>query len=47
MPGAYADMLLVDGDPTQSLQMLPEPEPEQGLRLIVQGGRVVHDRLAG
>jgi len=45
VPGAFADLLLVDGDPTQSLQMLAAPE--QGLRLIVQGGRVVRDRLAG
>jgi imidazolonepropionase-like amidohydrolase len=45
VPGAFADLLIVDGDPTQSLQMLAEPET--GLRLIVQGGRVVHDRLAG
>ena len=44
MPGAWADLLVVDGDPTQSLGMLAEPE--QGIRLLMQGGRVVRNRLA-
>jgi imidazolonepropionase-like amidohydrolase len=43
-PGAWADLLVVDGDPAQSLDMLSQPET--GLRLIMQGGRVVLDRLA-
>ena len=41
--GAWADLLVVDGDPTQELSMLTAPE--QGLRLIMQAGRVVVDRL--
>ncbi len=44
-PGAYADLLLVDGDPAQSLGMLERPE--QGILLLMQGGRMVVDRLAG
>ena len=41
--GALADLLLVDGDPTQDLA--PLVDPERGLRLIVQGGRVVRRAL--
>ena len=41
--GAWADLLVVDGDPTHSLSMLTAPE--HGLRLIMQAGRVVVDRL--
>ena len=43
VPGAAADLLVVEGDPTQELSMLAEPE--RGLRLIMQAGRVVLDRL--
>lgn len=42
VPGAWADLLIVDGDPATSLQMLAEPE--QGIRLLMQGGRIVFDR---
>jgi imidazolonepropionase-like amidohydrolase len=42
--GAWADLLIVDGDPTQGLAMLTRPE--QGVRLIMQGGRIVRDALA-
>lgn len=42
--GAWADLLLVEGDPTLELGMLTRPE--QGLRLILQGGRVVKNTLA-
>jgi len=42
-PGAFADLLVVDGDPAASLAMLAAPE--QGIRLLMQGGRVVLDRL--
>ncbi|MFD0345316.1 amidohydrolase family protein [Kitasatospora aburaviensis] len=38
-PGAWADLLVVDGDPTTDLSVLAEPE--RNLRLIVKGG-VVH-----
>lgn len=45
VPGAWADLLIVDGDPQGSLDMLARPE--QGVRLIMQAGRVVVDRLTG
>lgn len=45
VPGAWADLLIVDGDPTLSLDMLADPDI--GIRLLMQGGRVVVDRLAG
>lgn len=44
-PGALADLLIVDGDPSASLDMLVAPET--GIRLLMQGGRVVVDRLGG
>ena len=43
VPGAWADLLVVDGDPTQELSMLTRPE--HGIRLIMQAGRVVVDRM--
>ncbi|MFY9511100.1 MAG: amidohydrolase family protein [Rubrivivax sp.] len=42
--GAFADLLVVDGDPMVSLAMLVAPD--SGIRLLMQGGRVVFDRLA-
>lgn len=45
LPGAYADLLIVEGDPTQGLAMLTDPD--QGIRLLMQGGRMVRSRLAG
>ena len=44
-PGALADLLVVDGDPSASLDMLADPG--RGIRLLMQGGRVVVDRLGG
>jgi imidazolonepropionase-like amidohydrolase len=44
VPGAFADLLVVDGDPTRELSMLAEPQ--RGIRLILQGGRVCRDTLA-
>ncbi len=44
VPGAWADLLVVDGDPTQDLA--PLGAPAQGIRLLMQSGRVVLDRLA-
>ena len=41
--GAWADLLLVDGDPTRELSMLTKPD--EGIRLVVQAGRVVKDAL--
>ena len=45
VPGAFADLLIVDGDPTRELSMLAEPA--RGIRLLMQGGRVCRDTLAG
>lgn len=42
VPGAFADLLIVDGDPLQSLAMLAAPA--DGIHLILQGGRVVKDK---
>ncbi len=39
VPGAWADLLVVEGDPLASLEMLAQPE--RGIRLLMQGGRVV------
>lgn len=44
-PGAFADLLLVEGDPEQGLAMLAEPE--RGIRWLMQGGSTVIDRLGG
>ena len=41
--GAWADLLVVDGDPTRSLEMLAEPA--SGIRLLMQGGRIVRNSL--
>ena len=43
VPGAWADLLVVDGDPTASLDMLTHPET--GIRLLMQGGRTVRSSL--
>ena len=43
VPGAFADLLVVEGDPSVSLEMLAAPEA--GIRLIMQAGRVVRSRL--
>jgi imidazolonepropionase-like amidohydrolase len=42
VPGAYADLLIVDGDPTQDADVLAEPEAN--IRLLMKGGAVVYDR---
>ncbi len=42
-PGAWADLLVVDGDPTQELSMLADPQ--RGPRLVMKAGRVYCDRL--
>jgi imidazolonepropionase-like amidohydrolase len=43
--GAFADLLVVDGDPTADLAMLTAPQT--GIRLLMQGGRTVRSSLAG
>jgi len=42
--GAWADVLLVDGDPTRELSMLTQPAT--GVRVIVQAGRIVRSTLS-
>ena len=44
VPSAYADLLVVAGDPTQELSMLADPA--RGIRLLMQGGRTVRSSLA-
>lgn len=44
VPGAFADLLIVDGNPLQDLSLLADPE--RSIRLLMQGGRVVKDALA-
>lgn len=41
--GALADLLVVDGDPSQSLDFLADPETH--LRLIIKDGRIYKDSL--
>ena len=43
-PGALADLLLVDGDPTKGLDFLTDPE--KNLHLVMKGGRCVKDTLS-
>jgi imidazolonepropionase-like amidohydrolase len=42
-PGAWADLLVVDGDPTLDLRGLAEPE--RTLRLVMKDGRIHKDTL--
>lgn len=42
-PGAWADLLIVEGDPLTDIRILENPE--QNLRLIIKGGRVVKRTL--
>ena len=41
--GSWADMILVDGDPTQDLSVIADPDAK--FKLIVKGGHVVKDAL--
>jgi imidazolonepropionase-like amidohydrolase len=41
--GAWADVLVVEGDPTQGVGMWSEPS--QGIRLLMQAGRVVRSSI--
>jgi imidazolonepropionase-like amidohydrolase len=38
-PGAWADLLVVDGDPTQDGTLLGDPA--RSIRMLIQGGRQV------
>ncbi len=42
-PGAWADLLVVDGNPLEDLDVMVDPE--RHLKLVAQAGRVVFDRL--
>lgn len=42
-PGALADLLVVDGEPEQSLDFIAEPE--NSLRLIMKGGQLARNTL--
>ena len=42
-PGAYADLLVVDGDPLKNISLLADNGKQ--LRMIVRGGEVVKDEL--
>jgi imidazolonepropionase-like amidohydrolase len=44
VPGAWADLLVVEGDPTQDLA--PLADPARGIRLLMQAGRTVRSNLA-
>jgi imidazolonepropionase-like amidohydrolase len=43
VPGAHADLLIVDGDPTRDLS--PLIDPAVGVLFIMQAGHVVKDAL--
>jgi imidazolonepropionase-like amidohydrolase len=43
-PGALADVLLVEGDPTREITMWQEPRT--GIALLMQGGRVVRSSVS-
>ncbi len=43
VPGAFADLLVVEGDPTQELSMLGEPE--RGVSLVMKGGQICRSAL--
>jgi len=42
--GAFADLLIVDGEPTEDAAVMADPA--RNIRLLMQGGRVVLDRRA-
>ncbi len=44
VPGAFADLLIVDGDPTRDMNVLAKPAAS--LRLLMQSGRTVLDTLS-
>jgi imidazolonepropionase-like amidohydrolase len=43
MPGAWADLLVVDGDPMRDLSMLADPK--RGPLLVMKAGRIYRDEL--
>jgi imidazolonepropionase-like amidohydrolase len=43
-PGAYADLLVVDGDPFSDIRVLAEPE--RNLKFIMKGGVIYKNSVA-
>lgn len=43
-PGAYADLIVVAGDPLKDIRLLEDPE--RNLKAVMKGGRFVKDALA-
>jgi imidazolonepropionase-like amidohydrolase len=43
--GAYADLLMVDGDPLRDATLLGEPQ--KTIKLLMQGGRIVPGAAEG
>ena len=41
--GAYADMILVDGDPTSKLSLIADPE--KNFKIIMKGGKIHKNTL--
>jgi imidazolonepropionase-like amidohydrolase len=44
-PGAYADLLVVDGNPLEDIGLLARPE--RSLKLVMKAGRIYRDELGG
>jgi imidazolonepropionase-like amidohydrolase len=42
--GAYADLLLIDGDPIANIKLIADPE--KNLKIIVKDGRIYKNTLA-
>jgi imidazolonepropionase-like amidohydrolase len=42
-PGAFADLLVVDGNPLERLEVLADPA--RHLRLVMAAGRIHHNLL--
>jgi imidazolonepropionase-like amidohydrolase len=42
--GAYADILLVDGDPVSDIKLIADPE--KNLKIIMKDGRIYKNTLA-
>ncbi len=42
-PGAYADLLVVEGDPLQDIAVLTDPQ--RRLKLVMARGRITANRL--
>ena len=43
VPGAHADLLVVDGNPLEDIGVLAEPDAH--VQLIMKGGEVYQDRM--